>query len=71
PLPFLAQIASHLDPCDLYVLSRTCKVFRSVVTGTNSQALWQEARARVGLPELALPMTDLQYAHLLFGKGCT
>lgn len=68
PVP---QIASHLDPCDLYVLSRTCKVFRSVVTGSNSQALWQEARARISLPELELPMTDLQYAHLLFGKGCT
>ncbi|BGP04422.1 hypothetical protein JCM10049v2_000223 [Rhodotorula toruloides] len=71
PIDLIFDIASHLDPCDLYVLSRTCKVFRSVVTGTNSQALWQEARARVGLPELALPMTDLQYAHLLFGKGCT
>ncbi|PRQ77074.1 hypothetical protein AAT19DRAFT_12492 [Rhodotorula toruloides] len=71
PIDLIFDIASHLDPCDLYVLSRTCKVFRSVVTGTNSQALWQEARARVGLPELELPMTDLQYAHLLFGKGCT
>lgn len=51
-------------------MSNTSKVFRSVVTGPSSAPLWVAARERVDLPELELPMTDLQYAHLLFGKGC-
>lgn len=69
--PWTAQICSNLDPQDLYALSNTSKAFRSVVTGPSSASLWVAARERVRLPELELPMTDLQYAHLLFGKGCS
>ena len=70
PLDLVFDICSYLDPADLYVLSNTSKVFRAVVTGPSSAQLWIDARARVGLPELQLPMTDLQYAALLFGRGC-
>ena len=70
PLDLVLDICSYLDPADLYVLSNTSKVFRAVVTGPSSAQLWIDARARVGLPELQLPMTDLQYAALLFGRGC-
>lgn len=70
PLDLVLDICSYLDPADLYVLSNTSKVFRAVVTGPSSAQLWIDARARVGLPELELPMTDLQYAALLFGRGC-
>ena len=70
PLDLVLDICSYLDPADLYVLSNTSKVFRAVVTSPSSAQLWIDARARVGLPELQLPMTDLQYAALLFGRGC-
>ncbi|GAA6051938.1 hypothetical protein JCM3770_006586 [Rhodotorula araucariae] len=71
PLDLVYEICSNLDPRDLFALSTTSKAFRSVVTGNLAAGLWKEARERVGLPELELPMTDLQYAHLLFGKGCS
>lgn len=70
PIDLVFDICSYLDPADLYVLSNTSKVFRAVVTGPSSAQLWIDARARVGLPELQLPMTDLEYAALLFGRGC-
>ncbi|GAA5981378.1 hypothetical protein JCM10908_004087 [Rhodotorula pacifica] len=72
PLDLVVDICSYLDPADLFVLSNTSKVFRSVVTGPSSAQIWLDARARVGLPELSLPMTDLQYAALMFGgrSGC-
>lgn len=71
PIDLVLEICGYLDPADLYTLSNTSKIFRQVVTGPSSAALWVEARARVGLPELLLPMTDLQYAALLFSRsGC-
>ncbi|BGP12382.1 hypothetical protein JCM10213_002013 [Rhodosporidiobolus nylandii] len=72
PLDLIYEICSNLEPADLLALSTTSKVFRSVVTGNASKGLWLAARARVGLPELELAnMTDLQYAQLMHGKGCS
>ncbi|GAA5855153.1 hypothetical protein JCM8547_002401 [Rhodosporidiobolus lusitaniae] len=71
PLDLIYEICLHLTPVDLHALSNTSKVFRSVVTGNASKPLWVSAREAAGLPELELAMTDLQYAHLMHGKGCT
>ncbi|GAA5888823.1 hypothetical protein JCM6882_002866 [Rhodosporidiobolus microsporus] len=71
PLDLIYEICSNLDPPDLFALSTTSKIFRAVVTGPSSKPLWIGSRAKVGLPELELPLTDLQYAQLLFGRGCT
>ncbi|GAA5987649.1 hypothetical protein JCM11641_001180 [Rhodosporidiobolus odoratus] len=72
PIDLLYEVASNLHPADLFALSNTSKVFRNVVTGASSSALWSAARERVGLPELELAnMTNLQYGQLLFGKGCS
>ncbi|GJN92158.1 hypothetical protein Rhopal_005188-T1 [Rhodotorula paludigena] len=71
PIDLLFDICTYLDPQDLFVLSNTNKVFRSIVTGPHAPPLWVAARERVGLPELELPMPDLQYAQLLFGRGCS
>ncbi|GAA6002685.1 hypothetical protein JCM10207_007626 [Rhodosporidiobolus poonsookiae] len=71
PIDLIYDICSNLGPADLYALSNTSKVWRSVVVGPSSSKLWREARERVGLPELDLAnMTDLQYAALMHGKGC-
>ncbi|BGP44490.1 hypothetical protein JCM10450v2_000304 [Rhodotorula kratochvilovae] len=71
PFDLVYEICANLDPQDLFALSTTSKVFRSVVTGNLAAGLWKGAREHVGLPELEVPMTDLQYAQLLFGKGCS
>lgn len=71
PLEVVLEICTYLEPADLFSLSNTSKVFRSVVTGPASTQLWIDARTKVGLPELLLPMSDLQYAALLFSRnGC-
>lgn len=66
PLELVSGVCAWLDPSDLYALSKTSTLLRAVVTGPSSCQLWRDARARVGLPELQLPMGDLQYAALLF-----
>ncbi|GAA5827243.1 hypothetical protein JCM11251_001186 [Rhodosporidiobolus azoricus] len=71
PLDLIYEICCNLEPADLFALSTTSKIFRAVVTGPSSKPLWIGAREKLGLPELELPMTDLQYAQLLFGKGCS
>ncbi|GAA5965971.1 hypothetical protein JCM3765_004138 [Sporobolomyces pararoseus] len=70
PIDLILEICTHLDPGDLLVLSNTNKAFRAVVTGESSASLFRQARQRLGMPELLAPMSDLQYAALIFGKGC-
>ncbi|GAA5895782.1 hypothetical protein JCM5296_006666 [Sporobolomyces johnsonii] len=71
PLDLLYEICSNLDSADLFALSNTSKVLRAAVTGPSSKQLWIDARARIGLPELEVPLDDLAYAQLMHGKGCT
>ncbi|GAA5922955.1 F-box protein [Sporobolomyces koalae] len=70
PVDMIFEICSHLDVADLLNISNTSKSFRRLVTGPASKGLFRDARAREGIPELLVPMTDLQYATLLFGKNC-
>ncbi|GAA6019175.1 hypothetical protein JCM11491_001403 [Sporobolomyces phaffii] len=70
PVDLIWEICTHLGVGDLLALSNTSKSFRAVVTGEGSRALFQSARRRAGLPELESEMTDLQYAELIYGKGC-
>ncbi|GAA5978634.1 hypothetical protein JCM5350_002460 [Sporobolomyces pararoseus] len=70
PVDLILEICTHLDPGDLLVLSNTNKAFHSILTGESSGGLFRRARQRLGMPELLVPMTDLQYATLIFGKGC-
>ncbi|GAA6059383.1 hypothetical protein JCM10212_003281 [Sporobolomyces blumeae] len=70
PLDMVFQICTHLEVPDLFTLSNCSKATRAVVTGPSSAGLWKRARAAMAMPELEVPMTDLQYAALMFGKGC-
>ncbi|GAA5898982.1 uncharacterized protein JCM6883_003499 [Sporobolomyces salmoneus] len=70
PIDLIWEICTHLEPCDLLALSGTDRRFRAVVTGEGSSTLWTRARKRVGLPDLQVPMSELRYATLMFGKGC-
>jgi hypothetical protein len=68
--PFFEQLCFHLDVPELLALSNTNKNFRAVVMGESSAKLFKAARERMGMPELLVPMSDLQYATLFFGREC-
>ncbi|GAA5994386.1 hypothetical protein JCM5350_005171 [Sporobolomyces pararoseus] len=70
PVDLIWEICTHLDVQSLLALSNTNKSFRTVVTGEASKVLFKRARQRIGMPELLLPMPDLRYATLIYGKGC-
>ncbi|GAA5993305.1 hypothetical protein JCM5350_005088 [Sporobolomyces pararoseus] len=70
PVDLIWEICTHLDVQDLFALSNTNKNFRAVVTGEGSSVLFEKARKRLEMPELKIPMTDLQYAAMIYGKGC-
>ncbi|GAA5950337.1 hypothetical protein JCM3765_004512 [Sporobolomyces pararoseus] len=70
PVDLIWEICSHLDVQGLLALSNTNKSFRTVVTGESSKAFFKRARERIEMPELLLPMSDLRYATLIYGKGC-
>ncbi|GAA5969174.1 hypothetical protein JCM3765_005747 [Sporobolomyces pararoseus] len=70
PLDLIFEICAHADVPALLALSNTNKSIRRVVLGESSSNLFKQARQRMGMPELLVPMTDLQYAELIFGKGC-
>ncbi|GAA5950343.1 hypothetical protein JCM3765_004514 [Sporobolomyces pararoseus] len=70
PVDLIWEVCTHLDVQDLLALSTTNKNFRAVVTGEGSSTLFEKARKRLGMPELQVPMTDLQYASMIYGKGC-
>ncbi|GAA5950324.1 hypothetical protein JCM3765_004505 [Sporobolomyces pararoseus] len=70
PVDLIWEICSHLDVQGLLALSNTNKSFRTVVTGESSKTFFKRARERIGMPELLLPMSDLRYATLIYGKGC-
>ncbi|GAA5942004.1 F-box protein [Sporobolomyces koalae] len=70
PLDLVWEICTRLEFCDLFSLSRTCSNFRTVLTQPEASALFKQARARDGIPELSVSMDDLSYAALLFSKNC-
>ncbi|POY76446.1 hypothetical protein BMF94_0647 [Rhodotorula taiwanensis] len=72
PTEVLLEIFSYLGPGDLLSLSKVSKSYRSIVTGDKSQSLWRRARAKYKLPDVSGGgFTELQYAEMMFGKGCT
>ena len=67
----LAQICIHVDHKTLYALLSTTKAFRATLQSATAKHIWDSARAEAGLPKLAAQeLSDLQYAHLVWGKGC-
>ncbi|GAA6013254.1 hypothetical protein JCM11491_006331 [Sporobolomyces phaffii] len=70
PVDLIYEICTHLEMGDLFALSNTSKAFRQVVTGENASSLFKRARERSEMPELLVPMSDLRYAALMFGKNC-
>ncbi|KAM0755778.1 hypothetical protein T439DRAFT_361743 [Meredithblackwellia eburnea MCA 4105] len=45
------QICSFLDPPTLLAMTRTCRVFRNMLTGDHSSSIWSQSFASIGLPE--------------------
>ncbi|QRV72213.1 hypothetical protein RhiJN_00227 [Ceratobasidium sp. AG-Ba] len=66
------EIASHLEPADLVVLTRTNRRFRAMLLQVSSKEVWRHAEANVpGLPRCPRGMTEPRYAAYLFSKHCT
>lgn len=64
----LHQIFGFLEPADLLFLSRANKAFRKVLLSKSAVSVWKAARVnRGGVPNPMPNMSELQWAHLLFG----
>ncbi|GAA5903575.1 hypothetical protein JCM6882_002990 [Rhodosporidiobolus microsporus] len=72
PVELLVEIFSHLNPGDLLALLRVNKSYRALLSAPASNSLWKNARKRLDLPDAkaAGGMTEIQYAHLAFGREC-
>ncbi|KAK4701629.1 hypothetical protein P7C70_g4601, partial [Phenoliferia sp. Uapishka_3] len=71
PVELLTEISRDLDHETLYALSLTSKSFRATLASPASDNLWDDARQAAGLPRLeANELSPIQYAHLVWGKGC-
>ncbi|CAE6436613.1 unnamed protein product [Rhizoctonia solani] len=72
PMEIFAEIASHLFPIDLIALSRTSKLFRSLLMRRSSRHIWTDAMDNMpGLPPCPPDMSEPRYLSLLFTKNCT
>lgn len=70
PVDIFCEIASHLSPVDLLNMSRASKQLRAFLTSKNSKSIWRAARNAIKLPECPSDLSEMQYADLLFSKGC-
>ncbi|EJC98322.1 uncharacterized protein FOMMEDRAFT_171222 [Fomitiporia mediterranea MF3/22] len=71
PFDIFCEIASHLSPLDLLNMSRTSKQLRAFLTSKGSKSIWRVARDAVKLPECPSDISEVQFADLLFSKGCS
>lgn len=69
PIECFSLIADHLDHKDLYNLAQVNKFFKDMLSAASADHIWQDAADRDGIPELAVPMTNMQLAHLLFVRS--
>ncbi|KAJ3756794.1 hypothetical protein EV360DRAFT_84630 [Lentinula raphanica] len=74
PIEVVYLIFSYLDPRDLLVLSRTCKLLRGILFNkdTTVELVWRTARLNIegNLPPLPMDLNEPQYAHLMFDTDC-
>lgn len=67
-IDILLEIFSFLEPADLLFLSRANKAFRRVLLSKSAVSVWKAARInRGGVPNCMPNMSEVQWAHLLFG----
>lgn len=67
-----SQIFSQLPPSDLLRLRMLDKRFHQTLSAKASESIWAASRRRIGLLDVELhhPLTEWQYAELIFGKTC-
>lgn len=63
------QICSHLSSSALLRLSRTNRLFRSLLLSRDWRCIWTAARLDAGLPAVK-NLDEVQYALLLYGSCC-
>ncbi|GAA5825901.1 hypothetical protein JCM11251_000046 [Rhodosporidiobolus azoricus] len=71
PMDMLVEIFSYLLPSELLALSRTSKPYRELLTAKQAKSVWRASRRLINMPDLgAGDMSEMAYAHLMFGKKC-
>ncbi|BGP26334.1 hypothetical protein JCM10295v2_005282 [Rhodotorula toruloides] len=71
PTEILLMIVSHLTPGSLLAVSRTSRLFRSLLFTKRTEMTWKEARRRSGWRDLeAGGMNEVQHAKLVEGRVC-
>ncbi|KAK4705939.1 hypothetical protein P7C70_g267, partial [Phenoliferia sp. Uapishka_3] len=71
PFDVFMEICSHLNVKDLLHLTLASPQIRSILVIPAANAVWRQARLRVGLPDLkAGVMSEVQYANLFVSMKC-
>ncbi|KAG8735904.1 hypothetical protein FRC12_017851 [Ceratobasidium sp. 428] len=72
PVEIITEIATHLTPPDLIILSRLTKNFRALLMRRSAAPIWVSAIRNVpGLPDCPDDLCEAQYAALVYSKHCS
>jgi len=74
PNDILLEIFSHVEPIDLFHVSRTTKALRDLITRSNSIFVWRRVyNSENGTkkpPPCPEDINPIRYSNLLFGRNC-
>ncbi|KAG9116822.1 hypothetical protein FRC07_007425, partial [Ceratobasidium sp. 392] len=72
PIDIFAEIALHLMPKDIIMLSRSSKFFRSLLMNRSAIHIWHGSMRNVpGLPPCPPDMSEPRYLTLIYGRNCS
>ncbi|KDQ52078.1 hypothetical protein JAAARDRAFT_210696 [Jaapia argillacea MUCL 33604] len=67
----LARICGYCSPSDLVNIARVSKGLRMILVSQKFVSVWKTARVSTsGIPNCPSYMSELRWAHLLFGRFC-
>ncbi|KAG8705695.1 hypothetical protein FRC09_002799 [Ceratobasidium sp. 395] len=72
PIEIITEVATHLTPPDLIILSRLTKDFRALLMRRSAAPIWASAIQNVPrLPNCPDDLCEAQYAALVYSKYCS
>ncbi|TRM58383.1 hypothetical protein BD626DRAFT_634065 [Schizophyllum amplum] len=71
PLDIMYEIFNHLQPEQLFSMSRTNKTLRDALTRKSARSIWRASfQNDKDIPRVPPDLNELQYARLLFDESC-